>query len=215
MPIAKSKYKPIPHTTLRRLLAPYAGRLTDAQCTAIETYMSILLLWNQKINLTSLGDRREIIERHFGESFMAARFVDLENGRLADVGSGAGFPGLALKILCPVLQVLLIESNAKKAAFLAEIGRRLQLDGLDIYRDRFEHIRPATPFHFVSARAVGNLAALLKWSRLALLPQGKLLLWLGADTARSVAATQGWRWHEPVIIPKSLRRVLLIGEREG
>src|SRR5437879_5130267 len=97
------------------------------QVSAIQRYMAMLLAWNEKINLTAIRDPVEVLYRHFCESMYAAVAAPLQAGRLADVGSGGGFPGLALKIARPELQVSLIESNVKKATFLAEVVRELGL----------------------------------------------------------------------------------------
>jgi 16S rRNA (guanine527-N7)-methyltransferase len=145
----------------------------------------------------------------------AAHVVPMWHGRLADVGSGAGFPGLALKLLCPDLDVLLIEPNTKKAAFLAEVKRMLGLGGVEIVRTRLEDLPVGTRLaDFVSARALGSHERLLRWSRDALAVGGRIVLWLGAKDAELVSATTGWSWRAQVPIPNSRRRVLLIGQRE-
>src|ERR1700720_1448061 len=106
--------------TIRRALGEFQLGVNDQQVLQIQQYIKILLLWNEKMNLTAIRDPLEILNRHFCESMYAAAAVPVENGRLADVGSGGGFPGIPLKIIRPDLQVFLIESNIKKATFLAE-----------------------------------------------------------------------------------------------
>lgn len=207
------KYKPHPplaEATVHELLAGYGVRLRDENVYAIQSYIALLLLWNQEVNLTSIAEPRQILERHFGESMFAAQVVPMRKGRLADVGSGAGFPGLPLKITCPELDVMLIEPNLKKAAFLAEVCRLLQLKGVEIVRNRLENLRLSQGYtDFVTARAVGGLPRLLAWSRSVLSTNGRLLLWLGADDALALSRGGGWTWSEPVPIPNSRRRVLL------
>lgn len=214
MGISKSKSQALVGEPLvRAALATYGFSPTDAQLDLILHYVELLLLWNQKINLTSLIGRRQILERHFGESIFAAQFVPLSSGRLADVGSGAGFPGLALKIACPELSLVLVEANHKKAAFLVEVKRSLGLEGVEVICSRMEELAVRPGFvDFVSARAVGSFRQLLLWSSRALPSNGKLLLWLGSDEAVRLAETAGWVWRKPVPIPGSRRRVLLIGE---
>ncbi len=210
--IAKSKQTRLTGQVVRSALERYGVALTDAQIYAIQRYVFLLLLWNQKVGLTSITDPREIIERHFGESMFAAGVVPIHHGRLADVGSGAGFPGLAIKLACPDLYVILIEANAKKTAFLAEVKRSLQLTGVEIVRSRLEELRVRSPYaDFVSARALGSFHRLLRWSRGALAPNGRILLWLGADDAMKISMSSGWTWREPIPIPGSQRRVLLVG----
>ena len=95
-------------------IASLGMHLTTEQMSMIREYIILLLKWNNLVSLTSITDPVDIVARHFGESMFAASLLPFENGRLADVGSGAGFPGLALKILHNDLKVILIESNKKK-----------------------------------------------------------------------------------------------------
>ncbi len=205
----------IPLSLVRRSLEPYGIRPSPSQAEAIQRYLTLLLQWNQKVNLTSLRDPAEILQilqRHFGESMFAASAVPISCGRLADVGAGAGFPGLALKIACPDLAVVLIESNLKKSAFLSEVVRLLNLDGVEVVRSRMEDLSVRAGFAgFVSARAVGNFERILRWARNALSKDGQVLLWLGAADAEEVSSRHGWRWRKPIRIPSSHRRVLLVG----
>src|SRR5437899_9727879 len=101
--------------------------LNEQQVLQIQQYTKILWAWNEKISLTAIRDPLEMLYRHFCESMYAAISVPVEKGRLADVGSGAGFPGLPLKIVLPSLRGFLVESNLKKATFLAEVIRELVL----------------------------------------------------------------------------------------
>ncbi len=214
MRISKSKQRAsVDELLVRTVLATYGFAPTHPQIQLVQRYVYLLLLWNQKISLTSLAGPRQILERHFGESIFAVQFVPLASGRLADVGSGAGFPGMALKIARQELDVTLVEANHKKAAFLAEVKRSLRLEGVEIICSRMEELAVQPGFaDFVSARAVGSLRQLLLWSSRALHSNGKLLLWLGVDDAIRVAGAAGWLWRKPVPIPNSRRRVLLIGE---
>src|SRR5260370_19012524 len=102
--------------------------------------MAMLLAWNEKVSLTAIRDALEVLYRHFCESMYAAAAVPLERGRLADVGSGGGFPGLPLKIIRPDLQVFLVESNVKKATFFAETIRELGLEGARVIVSRYEQL---------------------------------------------------------------------------
>src|SRR5258707_15767939 len=102
--------------------------------------MSLLVAWNEKINITAIRDPLEMLYRHFCESMYAAVAVPLQGGRLADVGSGGGFPGLALKLVRPELRASLIESNVKKATFLAELVRELALAYTRVLLRRYEEL---------------------------------------------------------------------------
>src|SRR5260370_29016051 len=108
--------------TIARLLQPFAT-LDKQQLDQTSAYLDLLLKWNAKTNLTSVRVPEEIVTRHFGESFFAANLL-LAPGRpqtVIDLGSGAGFPGLPMAIFAPAVQVALLESNARKAAFLNEV----------------------------------------------------------------------------------------------
>lgn len=193
-------------------LARFAISPAEDQIAKIRDYVSILLRWNRSISLTSITDPVEIVGRHFGESMYASKVLPVENCRLADVGTGAGFPGLALKIACPSIQLLLIESNKKKCAFLSEVVRTLGFRDVEIRPERFEEIRPEPVLaNLITSRAVGEFKQLLRWSARALARRGHLLLWVGADDSTRIARTPGWTWQPAVRIPDSQRRFILIG----
>jgi 16S rRNA (guanine527-N7)-methyltransferase len=177
----------------------------------IRTYVALLLKWNATISLTAITDPIEICKLHFGESIFAASAVPLREGRLADVGSGAGFPGLPLKMASPQIELTLIESNARKAAFLSEVVRSLELEGVEVFRGRMEDHTPDKPYDRIAARALGQRDSLLKWATKNLAPSGKVVLWLGEDDAAAISQAPNWEWRFPIPIPGSKRRVLLVG----
>ncbi len=182
----------------------------------IRRYISLLLVWNEKVSLTSIRAPQEILKRHFGESMFASHAVPIRSGRLADVGSGAGFPGLALKLVCPELEVFLIEPNGKKAAFLAEVKRSLGLSGVEIWRGRLAEFRfSLSGLDWLTARAVGHFEALLREFRPLVAENGQVVLWLGESEARRLCRFPRWSWREPMEVPQSLRRVLLVGKPTG
>lgn len=193
-------------------LLPYGFSPSEAQCDAIRAYISMLLRWNEKVSLTTVVDPVEILRFHFGESLLAVTSVPVRNGRLADVGSGAGFPGIALHLAVPNLATVLIESNAKKATFLSEVVRELKLSGVEVLRRRMEDVpEDLRRLDFVTARALGSLALLKYWARSRLSAKGKLVLWLGEDDSKAVSADISWSWSDPVHIPSSERRYILAG----
>src|SRR3984893_11044669 len=128
--------------------------LSPFQLQHISTYIDILVRWNARINLTSIREPEEIVTRHFGESLFAAchLFPGASSGptlseasvpsmvnnfaRVADLGSGAGLPGLPIKLWAPHIALTLIESNQKKATFLREVTRALILTDVNVYSDR-------------------------------------------------------------------------------
>jgi len=195
---------------IRVWLDPYGISASPRLCASIQRYMTLLLQWNRRISLTTVTDPAEIVRFHFGESLFAVSVVPIRNGRLADVGSGAGFPGLALKLAVPELHATLIESNAKKATFLSEVVRDLTLEDVTIARTRTEDYSSRNkPFDFVTARALGKYADLLSWSKVNLVPRGKVVLWIGEEECAKISNLSGWTWRDPVHIPGSERRFLL------
>ncbi|MGH9711917.1 MAG: 16S rRNA (guanine(527)-N(7))-methyltransferase RsmG [Candidatus Acidiferrales bacterium] len=199
---------------VRRTLSKYQFSASDDQCEAIRVYIQLLLRWNQKVSLTTVVDPIEILRFHFGESLFAVSSVPIRNGRLADVGSGAGFPGIPLRLAVPDLYTVLIESNAKKAAFLSEVVRELRLSSVRVLRQRMEDVpEDVQQLDFVTARALGIVKTLQSWARARLRIGGKLILWLGQSNSLTLSADKTWSWGEPVHIPGSERRFILSGAR--
>jgi len=193
-------------------LTPFQVQLSAGQVAQIREYVRLLLKWNQSVSLTSVVDPLEIVARHFGESMFISCLIPVKNCRLADLGSGAGFPGLALKIASPTLQIRLIESNKKKCAFLSAIVRSLKVENVEVMPVRFNEIRtPVDLAEIVTARAVGGFPQILHWAKGALAHRGHLVLWLGGEDASKVSSTPGWIWQPAVKIPDSQRRYVLIG----
>ena len=177
----------------------------------ISAYIDLLLKWNRRISLTTVTKPSEIVRFHFGESLFALSQLKFRESRLADVGSGAGFPGLPLAMALPALKVTVIESNLKKCAFLAEVIRQLSISNATVAPRRMEELEASAQFDFVTARALGRLPELLVWSREHLATAGRVLLWLGEDDSREVGRSSGWKWEQPILIPGSKRRYLLPG----
>jgi 16S rRNA (guanine527-N7)-methyltransferase len=200
---------------IRRALEEFQLPTYDEQILQIQQYMKILLAWNDKVNLTAIRDPLEILYRHFCESMFAGVSVPIEHGRLADAGTGAGFPGLPLKILHPGLQVFLIESNIKKATFLAEVIRELELRDTQVLVRRYEELgEEIAPLDFACARALGEHTKFLDWAHSDRLAAKEVTLWIGANDLPDLQKIQAWDWHEPIPVPNSLRRVLLVGTKK-
>ena len=199
---------------IRRALEEFKLPAYDDQVLQIQQYIGILLAWNDKVNLTAIRDPLEILYRHFCESMFAGISVPVENGRLADVGSGGGFPGLPLKILRPGLQVFLIESNLKKATFLLEVIRELGLRDTQVIVRRYEELgEELAPLDFVCSRALGEFPKFLEWAHSAQISARQVILWMGANDLPAVQKIPTWNWREPIPVPNSLRRLLLVGTR--
>lgn len=192
------------------ILTPYYSTEDRHLSDQIRAYIALLLEWNRKISLTAVTDPAEIAKFHFGESLFAATVLEISDGRLADVGSGAGFPGIPLAMASPGVHATLIEANARKAAFLSEVVRKLQLPNVTVLRCRMEDAR-VQPFDFVCARAVGKHASLIRWSLEKLTRSGRLVLFLSERDAQHIRQTAGWNWGSPIRVPGSLRRCILFG----
>jgi len=200
---------------IRRALGEFQIAVNDSQVLQIQQYMSILLTWNEKINLTAIRAPLEILNRHFCECMYAAPLVPVEDGRLADVGSGGGFPGLPLKIIRPELQVMLIESNIKKATFLAEVIRDLGLADARVLVGRYEELgEEIAPVDFVCSRALGEFTPFLEWAHSEKVGAKQVILWIGARDLPEIQKIRTWDWREPIPVPHSLRRLLLVGTKK-
>ena len=136
--------------------------LNKEQISKFETYLDLLLEWNEKFNLTAITDKDEIEEKHFIDSIELVKYFDVKNKTLLDVGSGAGFPGIPLAIVEPSLKVTLLESNGKRVSFLKEAVKVLDLKNVDIIQGRVEELGTREKYDFVTARAVKELNILLE-----------------------------------------------------
>jgi 16S rRNA (guanine527-N7)-methyltransferase len=206
-------------TEIRELLTPFGLPLTSDEMNRLRAYLELLLRWNSKINLTSVRDARECVTRHFGESLYLMKFEELK-GRLLDVGSGAGFPGLALKIVFPKLQVTLLEPVGKKRVFLKEVARACQMEDLvEVRAERLsEFMKRQTKtghrrFAAATSRAVGRLEQLIPEVAQCLEGGAGLYLWVSPDQhekARKVG--EEWvEWDPPVSLPLSRHREIWRG----
>jgi 16S rRNA (guanine527-N7)-methyltransferase len=201
---------------IRRALGEFQLTASDEQVLQIQQYIRILLAWNERVNLTAIRDPLEILYRHFCESMYAAAAAPVENGRLADVGSGAGFPGLPLKIIRPGLRVFLVESNVKKATFIAEVIRKLGLTDAQVLVRRYEELgEEVAPLDYVCSRALGEFAPFLEWAGSEQIAAKQVILWIGARDLPEIQKIRTWEWREPIQVPHSLRRVLFIGTRKA
>ena len=212
-----STAQPVPPSaeTVRRALGEFQIVVDDEQVSQIQQYIRLLLVWNEKVNLTAIRDPLEILYRHFCESMYAAVAITLKGGRLADVGSGGGFPGVPLKIMRPELQLFLVDSNVKKATFLAELVRTLGLKNTSVLVSRYEELgEELFPLDAVCSRALGEFASFLKWAGSERIAANQVIFWIGGHDLDEVRRIAGWEWREPVLVPQSLRRFLLVGARK-
>ena len=202
-------------SAIQRAMSEFKISLDSMQIAQIQQYIEILLRWNEKTNLTAIRDPLEILYRHFCESMLGSIVIPAEKCRLADVGSGAGFPGLPMKIFRPQLDLYLVESNVKKATFLTEVLRALGLTGVRVLVSRYEELsEEVAPLDVVCSRAVGEFGPFLNWASSPVISVQKVALWIGAEDMEQVRRLKGWDWQEPKAIPHSLRRFILVGHRK-
>ena len=198
------------------LLEPFDLQLGSGQIAQIATYLELLLRWNRKMNLTAIRTPEECVTRHFGESLYLSRTVEL-SGSLLDVGTGAGFPGLALRIVFPELATTLLEPVAKKRAFLKEVARACEFSSVEVRPERLEDFvraEDAPRFDTITARAVGRLDRLIPKALRVLTPRGRICLWVSRAQAKSL---DGFRdviqWRDPTLLPLCREREIWIGKK--
>lgn len=204
---------------IAELLQPFTA---DAELPALlleqlQCYLDLLLRWNARINLTAVRDPEQMVTRHFGESLFAARTLladrPAQAATLADVGSGAGFPGIPIKLFAPEIDLTLIESQGKKATFLREVLRALKVNGVQVFGGRAEEWGKTADL--VTLRAVEQFERALPVAAKLVAPGGRLCLLVGSSQVDKAQELIGdlWTWVKPVAVPRSKGRVVVIAER--
>ncbi len=202
---------------IARLLEPFAGtELASDLLQKFDAYLELLMRWNARVNLTAIRDPEQIVSRHFGESLFAARrLFDPATPAItiADVGSGAGFPGVPMKLWSPHIRLTLLESQNKKATFLRELVRTLALSEAEVFCGRAEQWGKTADV--VTLRAVEKFESVLPIAAGLVAPGGKLCLLIGAkqyDAAQRLVG-ESWTWRDPAAIPQSDDRIVAIAAR--
>ena len=205
--------KPISEETIRRAMGEFQIPINQEQVILIQQYMAILRRWNEKLNLTAIKDPLEILYRHFCESMFGASAIPVDKVRLADIGSGPGFPGIPLKMARPDLHLVLVESNIKKGTFLAEVVRELGLTNTRVMISRYEELgEELAPLDVVCSRAVGEFLPFLEWAASPKVSAAQVALWIGGRDLDEARKSKQWEWREPILVPQSLQRYILIGK---
>ena len=145
----------------------YKIQLTDIQLEQLEKYYKLLVEWNEKINLTAITDEQGVAVKHFADSLALFNYVDIpENSTIIDVGTGAGFPGIVLKIARPDIRLTLLDSLQKRLNFLDTVLTELSLDATLIHsraEDGGQDIDLRESFDFVVSRAVARMNVLAEY----------------------------------------------------
>ena len=188
--------------------------LAPALAEPLLAYLALLDRWNRTYNLTAIRDPREMVSRHLLDSLAMHPYV--QAGTLADLGTGAGLPGIPLAIAQPALQVTLVESNGKKARFMREALRTLGLDNARVAEARIEALDRPGAFDAITARALATLPLILELGGDLLAPGGTLLAMKGAVPIDEIAALPaGWQVEriEPLQVPglAAERHLVVVG----
>jgi len=207
---------------IAKLLEPYAGLPigqaggTVAEgadwlgiCEQLIIYLELILKWNARINLTAIRTPEEIVRRHFGESLFVGAHVGA-CGTLLDYGSGAGFPGVPIQLLRPDVKVTLAESHGKKAAFLHEVVRSLNLPS-EVWAGRVEAMPAARRFDSVALRSVEEMERAV--GEAGLRARKQVLIVGTARQPSYPGLAEKFRMDEPVPLPESNDGVLWIARR--
>lgn len=193
-------------------LLPAAGLAPLDAVTAdrFGEYVSLLLRWNARTNLTAIRDAEGILSTHIIESIIVAGNIPADARTLLDFGSGAGFPGIPIALCRPEISVTLAESQNKKAAFLREAVRVLGLSA-KVHAGRAETL--LEPYDCVAMRAVDRMADAVNAAARLVRSGGWLALMTTEGEQRSLkaAAGSGFHWQEPVKMPGTEHRILFLG----
>jgi 16S rRNA (guanine527-N7)-methyltransferase len=187
--------------------------LDDQTADQFERYLSLIVRWNARLNLTSVRAEDSIISKHLAESIACARALPAGIATLLDFGSGAGFPGIPIALCRLEIAVTLAESQGKKAAFLQEGVRTLGIK-TKVYAGRAEGL--AEMYGCVSLRAVDKMPRAVAAAAQLVAPGGWLaLMTTGADVAGlKTAAGEKFSWSDAIRLPRSEDRILALGKRQ-
>jgi 16S rRNA (guanine527-N7)-methyltransferase len=195
--------------------------LSVEQIQLFLSYLHILQVWNTKINLTSIKDEKEIVIRHFLDALTIFHFVKGQS-RVLDIGSGAGFPGIPLKIVNPSIEITLLDSTQKKVYFLSDVIRKLRLERITAVCARAESEDNGVQryyYDFVISRAVGAVDKLIEISKPYIVDDGEIILMRGKsgleEWSNSKVVSKGFRLIEysDLVLPytKQKRVILVVG----
>ncbi len=202
----------------------YGLKISNPQLNLFRIYLDELWDWNLRMNLTGLSSRKEMVVELFLDSLIPAPFIPAK-GKMLDVGSGAGFPAIPLKIHIPNLKMTLIEANSKKVSFLRHVIRSLNLNEIEVINKRIEQdkgLLKDMEFPLITARALAGLGQMLSWCAPYLCQGGLLVSFLGPHAEedlrenREVMEKQGIVLHEmiPYVLPtKKTKRNTVIFKR--
>lgn len=177
----------------------------------LSLYLHLLYRWNQRMSLTAVRDPRLLVALHLGECLRAAQSIPDDVGSVLDFGSGAGLPGIPIQLARPELSVTLAESQTKKASFLREAVRELELPNTTVSSGRVEDLPGGDFFDLVALRAVDRMDQALLNAYARIRPGGHcLVLTSESDAAAITAALPALQWQSDPV-PATRQRVILLG----
>jgi 16S rRNA (guanine527-N7)-methyltransferase len=205
-------------TRLTRRASRVGLFLNDELVEKLATFCGLLFRWNQKINLTSIADPDEAVDRLLLEPLLAARYVPASVTRLMDIGSGGGSPAIPLKLALPHVPLTMVEAKVRKSAFLRDASRQLGLAGTDVETTRVEELlaRPQLheAFDLVSMRAVRIEMRMLNTIQAFLSPGGHVLLFRGPHGPAEPAVVPPLQWVDTYPLLEVMQsRVTLLQKR--
>jgi 16S rRNA (guanine527-N7)-methyltransferase len=188
--------------------------LTPDQISQFDRYLSLILHWNAKTNLTAIREPRSILERNFGESIACAQFLPAGISTLLDFGSGAGLPGIPIALCRPEISVTLAESQGKKAAFLREVVRVLKLE-VRLHSGRAESVNEQ--FDAVTLRAVDQMEKAVRAAAGLVRAGGWLALMTTSSDVPILNAAAGgqFSWPLTIALPGAKDKILALGRKAG
>ena len=184
----------------------------------VQTYVQFLSKWNARMNLTAIQSPIDVLKILFAESFFAAGLVGDPKGSILDIGSGAGFPGLAMALYRPELKLILLEARKKRAAFLAALRRELGLVEVEVWNRRLEECLRADFSDLptlLTMRAVGGIGAVVEYGSRLLRGDRRILLFSSVQAAKSTLEdVKNVCWQPPVPIPWNPTHLILLGHAD-
>ena len=169
---------------LEKYLNELKIELNENQINSFYKYMNLLIKWNEKINLTAITDPKEIIMKHFIDSLTINKYIE-KDAKLIDIGTGAGFPGIPLKILRQDITVTLVDSLNKRINFLNEVIKEIGLEKIETIHSRAEEIgknvKYREKYDMATSRAVANIATLSEYLIPLVKEKGKCIYMKGPD----------------------------------
>lgn len=199
---------------IKNLVAPMLlETLPEAVFMRLERYVALLYRWNARMNLTAVRDPEVLVRLHIGECLRCAQRIAPAVETVLDFGSGAGFPGVFLQIVRPSLKITLAEAQAKKAGFLREVIRELDLQGTTVFAGRVQDLGASTTFDVVAMRAVDKMARALADAAPRVKQDGSCMILTSKPEIKAIrSALPGWTWTEEAV-PGTEQRALVTGTR--